>query len=499
MLDLELFSDPVLELDNENKIIQSNSFFDQFYDIRKRKVYHKSLSDLFEINDDFYINKVPYHMLVPLKLGILFGKRLSQNVQLFKTKHPVYDGYTLLHFKDVDAEVRLHNKNLNMLKGKKSDLTFSNDEVLAEVLDHEHCAIFKLKNNKVECLHAHILPQLTDLTADGFTQYLNHNFKPTADWANFFKVISLNKVDLNDIKDLIPEKIKFNNRLLKLDLLPIFSDQSVVLVFKDISEDTTEHDIRENEKVLSHFYSLSIKKPHLLSLFVEEINNLLCDNSPQDLEHILHSLKGLLYFIGLKKFAEDIHIIEFLTAKSLKKERFNALRGHIKNFLDQNTSKSNNINVDKELLDAYQIPYADYISVTSMISNIDELSRFYLEFINHDYLDFTSEKKDFFVKRSTASSLLIVFNHLLRNVGAHGDENTFKLEFSTKDNKLIIRTQNLIKDKSLTKIAFLSGSNIGVEIMQTVADSNEIIFSYQKNDNTYFNYLELRIFEKDSL
>lgn len=499
MLDLELFSDPVLEIDNNFTIVKSNSFFNQFYDISKRKVNNKKLNDLFELDEEFYNQDVPYQMLVPKELGILFGSTLSQNVQLFKTKHPDFEGYSLLHFKDVDAEVRLHNKNLRQIRGQEDGAELASSQILTEILDQEHCAVFKLKENKVECLHFHILPELKERTLEAFAKYLNKNFSPNTDWENFFKILSMKAVDLNDISDLIPDKLEYKNRYLTLKLISLAQDNSIIFLFKDISEKNQDDFIRENQKVLSHFYSLFIKKPTLLNLFLGEIKSLLSDENKQNLRHSLHSLKGLLYFIGLKKFAEDVHILEFLTEESKKESGFEELKIKIKKFIEQNTSQAYNITVDKGLLDAFNIPHEKYVSIQSMIQNIDELSQFYLEFIPKKYLKIKGEPEGLFITKKLASTLLTIFNHLIRNVGAHGDETSFKLQFIIEKETLSIRTENIVKEKSLTKIEFLSGSDIGVNIMEELSEENDIKFYYEKKKDKYSNQLDLNLLNKEDL
>lgn len=499
MLDLEIFSDPILEIDSSFNIINSNSFFNQFYDISKRKLTNNKLHDFFEISKQEYDNEIPFNMLVPKELGILFGTNVSQNIQFFKTKHPNFEGHTLLHFKDVDAEVRLHNKNLRNLRGEDNSENISNNSILKEILGQEHYAVFKIKEEKIECLHLHILPDLKTRSLNEFADYLNKHMSPQADWTNFFKLIGMGTIELADICDLIPEKLKFKNRLLTLKLVPIHEDNSIIFLFKDISENNKDEKVIENQKVLSHFYALFIKNPTLLNLFVSEINHLLSDKNEQPLKHTLHSLKGLLYFIGLKKFAEDIHVIEFLVEEDKQRLEFEKLKIQINSFFHQNTSNSSTTTVDTLLLDAFNIPFRKYVSLQTMIQNIDEISKFYLEYITSDYLKLSIDLKDFFISKEIATTLLSIFNHLIRNVGAHGDESTFKLEIQVHKNKLFIDTSNLIKEKSLSKIAFLSGQDIGVDIIKRLSQDHNISFSMDQSSKIFKNHFEIPLQKKGDL
>jgi nitrogen-specific signal transduction histidine kinase len=141
MLDLELFSDPVIAIDKRFQVTNSNSIFMQFYNVNKRKVIQKRLDELFELSEEFINNEVPFNMLVPKEIGVLFGSRVSQNVQVFKTYHPDYEGQVLVHLKDVDAEVKLHNKNLNKLNSS-NDLVELDLELLEEILEEEKMCSF---------------------------------------------------------------------------------------------------------------------------------------------------------------------------------------------------------------------------------------------------------------------------------------------------------------------------------------------------------------------
>lgn len=496
MLDLELFSDPVIEIDKSFTIVNSNSFFNHFYDISKRKLLNKKLNSIFELSIEQYENDIPFSMLVPHELGIMFGSTLSQNIQLFKTKHPEFEGHTLLHFKDFDAEVRLHNKNLNLIRGNENTVDTTHNIILKQILNHEHCAVFNIHNDKTECLNSHFLPQLKDNTVESFISYLNNHLTPKADWSNFFKILSLNTMDVSDLVELLPEKLNFKNRLLKLQILPIQEDKSIIFLFKDISESNQTEKLIEDQKVLSHFYSLHVKKPTLLNLFISEIHSLVSDSNEQPLGHTLHSLKGLLYFIGLKKFAEDVHILEYITETEKQLSGFENLKKSLSKFLKQNTNNSSS--PDPALLAAYNVPYEKYVSLSTIIQNIDELARFYLEFVRDDYIE-NKINDTYFLNKESAATLLTIFNHLIRNVGAHGDESSYKIEFTAKNNKLIINTSNKIKEKSISNIAFLSGKDLGVNIINKLSNEHDYGFSMKEENNQYSNHFEVKLMKKEEL
>jgi hypothetical protein len=499
MLDLELFSDPVIAIDKRFQVTNSNSIFMQFYNVNKRKVIQKRLDELFELSEEFINNEVPFNMLVPKEIGVLFGSRVSQNVQVFKTYHPDYEGQVLVHLKDVDAEVKLHNKNLNKLNSS-NDLVELDLELLEEILEEEKCAVFKLKGETFQSIYSHFFPEFRDDDLKDFIKFLKDNFKPNVDWVSFFKVLGMNTVEFNDIKELIPDKIEYKNRILELKILPFVNDNSFLMIFKDQSESLKDFTTNENREVLSKFYSLFVKNPTLLSLFLLEINFLISKDNNQKMAYTLHSLKGLLHFIGLKKLAHDTHILEFMPDESEKRKEFDILRARIQTFLKSNKISNDLVQVDQNVLNVLNAPLDQFLSIDALVKNFDGMVRFYLDNIQSNYMVFKDDLTTFFITRNVATALISIFNHLLRNVGAHGEEQSFKVQVLLQENsEITIRMRNEYKKEQLDKIPFLSGHDIGVNIVQEISQEHDIFFKFNESEKYYENNLVFKVLDKSEL
>jgi anti-anti-sigma regulatory factor len=367
-------------------------------------------------------------------------------------------------------------------------------------LKKRKCAVFKLKGETFQSIYSHFFPEFRDDDLKDFIKFLKDNFKPNVDWVSFFKVLGMNTVEFNDIKELIPDKIEYKNRILELKILPFVNDNSFLMIFKDQSESLKDFTTNENREVLSKFYSLFVKNPTLLSLFLLEINFLISKDNNQKMAYTLHSLKGLLHFIGLKKLAHDTHILEFMPDESEKRKEFDILRARIQTFLKSNKISNDLVQVDQNVLNVLNAPLDQFLSIDALVKNFDGMVRFYLDNIQSNYMVFKDDLTTFFITRNVATALISIFNHLLRNVGAHGEEQSFKVQVLLQENsEITIRMRNEYKKEQLDKIPFLSGHDIGVNIVQEISQEHDIFFKFNESEKYYENNLVFKVLDKSEL